>query len=899
MRQFWRRWGLWVSLLCLLESALNGQVVTYTMTNNYLGVSMPSDTANFTVFTTRGDPANPFDDNLALNDPVETFWVLRFHDLPSIVGGVQPVTVRLQGAGGGAGPVTFRLNLVGPTPGSNNTQFITRWLIFTTPLQVEPALFVDREITLLGDAVEIRLRLTGNDNATRLISVGFVLDPGFNPLANPTQLTRGVFFTPGHPFFGGETELVTDLPPFWVHTPDPGTTDLSLRGTIVPPEGPTPRRVVFAFAPNLGLAAFGYGFDYRPDPFTSIFSDNAVGLYWDPVTVGPGVSREFVVVFGLNRAFGDYRRPYSLMVQSVPSLSVELGDDPFTPEVETAFVSPNPFPVTASVYNAGSQPLSGVNLTLTLPRGFTLAPGEVPTKSVPTVASNGEQQVTWQVRVDPMQVWEDPNIVTGRAELVVTADAPVGGIRQVRVPVLVPALPVRALAAGLYMLGFPFDFTNPEPAAALGLMPAEFLLARYDPVRQRYLIYRQDAELNRLERGRGYWLRLLTPHQTPGNPLRLQGILPVNLNEPVTVPIRQGWNQLSNPFPVAVLLGGVQVVQGTSVVSIPFDYAVQLGLLRSTLFVWRSDPTLPPFGGEYEALPASHDLLLQPWQGFWLFSTVDGALVFSPPTFVGTLQTRLARQRGQGTRDGEAERSLALADGWQIRLKAESASGRDTITWLGVSRKASGSLDLLDIPKPPPVPGGLWVASVFSSGRSSIPLSMDFRPPAPRIVWDLELVNPAGGEVQLRVDGLSQVPRSVALWLTDPETQQQWSLRSTPSITLVTRPDQPKRLQVIALQTDQRPLRVQGLRAVRLRGRGAYIEFAVTQPSQVTVQVRTLTGRVVWEKTMTATTDSRRRIFWDGQGAAPAPLPSSVPYLIVVQAVSEEGRRAQAHTLLR
>lgn len=897
MTILWRRWGLWISLLCLLESVLQGQVVTYTVTNNYLGVSMPSDTDNFTVFTTRGDPTNPFDDNLALNDPIDTFWVLRFHDLPSLFGGVQPVTVRLQGAGGGAGLVTFGLNLVRPT---SDTQLYALWLVFAPPFQVrpdltrEPSLYVEREITLLGDAVEIRLRLTGNDNATRRISVGFVLDPGFNPRATPSLLTTGPFFVPGRPLITRETELVTDLPPFWVYTPAPDITELSLRGTIAPPEGPAPRRVVFALAPNLASALFGYGFDYRPDPFTEIFAlnaDSAVGVYWDPVTVGPGVSREFVVVFGLNRSFGDYRRPYSLTAQSVPSLSVELGDDPFTPEVETAFVSPNPFPVTASVYNAGSQPLSGVSLTLTLPTGFSFAPGEVPTKSVPTVAPNGEQQVTWQVRVDP-------NRVTGRAELVVTADAPVGGTRQVRVPVLVPALPFRAFPAGLYMLGFPFDFTNPEPAAALGLMPTEFLLARYDPVRQRYLIYRQDAELNRLERGRGYWLRLLTPHP-PDNPIRLQGTLPVNLNEPIIVPIRQGWNQLSNPFPTAVLLGGVQVVQGTSVVSIPFDQAVQQGLLRGTLFVWRSDPTLPPFGGEYEALPARHDLLLQPWQGFWLFSTIDGTLVFSPPTFVGTLQTRLARQGNREATDAERERSFALSEGWQIRLRAESASGRDTITWLGVSRQASRALDSLDIPKPPPVPGGLWVASLLPSGRSSIPLSMDFRPPTPRIVWDLELVNPAGGEVQLRVDGLSQVPRSVALWLTDPETQQQWSLRSTPSINLLTRPNQPKRLQVIALQTDQRPFRVQGLRVVRLRGRGAYIEFAVSQPSQVTVQVRTLTGRVVWEKKLPVTTESHRRIFWDGQSVTASPLPSFLPYLIVVQATNEDGERAQAHFLLR
>lgn len=865
-----------MSLLCWIGGELHGQV-TFRVTNNYLGASMPSDTAIVTVFTTKGDPANPLDDNLAIMDPQDTFWVLRFNDLPSS-------TVQLRGASGGSGLVTYNLNLAGQ---NGDTQLYTRWLVFAPPIQlrpdftVEPALVVEREVTLLGDAVEMRLRLKGNDNYVRRISVGFVLDPGFNPIANPSQVTTGPFFVPNHAIITKETEFVADLPPFWIYTPAPDISDLSLRGTIVPPEGPAPRRVVFALASNLASAAFGYGFDYRPDPFTEIFgfnADSAVGVYWDPVTVGPSVSREFVVVFGLNRSFGDYRRPYSLMVQSVPSLSVELGDDPFTPEVETAFVSPNPFPVTASVYNASSQPLSGVNLTLTLPTGFTFAPGEVPTKSVPTIAPNDERQVTWQVRVDP-------NLVTGRTELIVTATAPVGGTRQVRVPLLVPALPVRALSAGLHMVGFPFGFSNPEPATALGLLPGEFLLAHYDPLRQSYLIYRQDAELNRLERGKGYWLRLLS-----NRTITLQGTLPVNLDEPVTVPIQQGWNQLSNPFPVPILVGGVQVFQGNAVNPIPLEQAVQQGLIRGTLFVWRSDPGLPPFGGEYQALPVSYGVLLMPWQGFWLYSAVDGGLIFSPPAFVGPLQTRLAAQ---------VATSPVPPGGWQLNLWAESASGRDRTTWLGVRQQAAEGLDWLDMPKPPPVPGGLQVSSVVMSGRSSVPLSIDWRPPSGRVVWNLEIINPAGGEVRLRFEGLTQVPRSVALTLTDPETGQQWSLRSVPSVTIITQPRQPKRLQLIAVQTNQLPLRVQGLRVVRLRGRGAYIEFAVTQCSQVRVQVRTLTGRMVWETALVATPGSRQRVFWDGQSVAAQLLPNQVPCLIVVQAIGEDGRQTQAQVMVR
>jgi len=53
-------WRMVLMAVCLLAFWGNGQgQVIYTVTNTYLGVSMPSDTANFTVFTTQGDPANP------------------------------------------------------------------------------------------------------------------------------------------------------------------------------------------------------------------------------------------------------------------------------------------------------------------------------------------------------------------------------------------------------------------------------------------------------------------------------------------------------------------------------------------------------------------------------------------------------------------------------------------------------------------------------------------------------------------------------------------------------------------------------------------------------------------------------------------------------------------------
>jgi len=217
---------------------------------------------------------------------------------------------------------------------------------------------------------------------------------------------------------------------------------------------------------------------------------------------------------------------------------------------------------------------------------------------------------------------------------------------------------------------------------------------------------------------------------------------------------------------------------------------------------------------------------------------------------------------------------------------------------LGVGNGARNEFDRLDLPKVPAPPGSVQVSSVLSVGRSETPLSMDIRPPQSKTVWTLELLNPSGGEVKLQFDGLAQVPKSTTLLLIDPEANRQWSLRSTPSVTVSTQPNQPKRLQVVALQTDQLPLRVQGLKVTPLRGRGAHIQFAVTVPAQVQVQIRTLTGRVIWEAREQVESGRSCSLFWNGRSKSDEPLPSGV-YSVVVRAVTDDGRQTQAQTILR
>jgi len=866
------------SVVCCFWSGLGwGQV---SISNDYLQVSVNAQNGNMTILTTRGDPANPLDDNLAITDPEDSAVILRLYNVHNVPLIALPVDLDLR-AGGAVNGVLYALNTVARYPNMIRTQ----WLVYipdltgTLPPLNSPSLVVERDCVLVGDAAEIRVRVKSQENISREIGIGIVIDPGFNTPENATTDTPGPFAVSNSSTIINFEQVflkVARLPDFWIFIPT-GNAVGTIKGTVNAGEGPLPDKVLFALVPSLQREGAGFGFDYTPNPYNSLSAtiDSAVGLYWTRLALPARGKVEVVTHVGMNLGPADYRSPMSLRVSQPAPLELQIGDDLTTPEVETAFPTPNPFLIRAFVYNAFATPLSNVSVTLGLPEGLSFPPGESATKVLASVPSQGELSVDWSVRVNPGTV--------GVKELVVTAYSPQVGIRQVRVPIVIPYLPVLTLKAGYNLVGFPFQFTNPEPSVALGIPPEELQLAKYDTVLGDYLIYRRHLQFNRLELGVGYWLRVPTDMT-----LNLQNVNPLPIEETVTVPLRRGWNLLSNPFPFAVLLRGEGIQVGSDPVTFTFEEAVAKGWVRGALFTWRNDPTIPPWRGEY-VVHFGPDIRLEPFQGFWLYSQVDGNILFFAPAFRGAWQVRNA----------PVDKSVDLpALGWLLRVVAQSAAGRDGTTWVGVSADAQGGLDNHDLPKVPMPPQSLQVSAILRTGRSETPLSIDLRAPRKRLVWTLEILNPVGGEVQLQFDGIAKVPRSVQLTLYDSETNQHWSLRPASAVTVLTQPQQPKRLQLVALQTEQVPLRVQGLKAIPMRGRGAHIQFTVTMPAQVQVQIRTLTGRVIWETVEQAESGRTLTVFWNGRSRAGDALPAGT-YMVTVRAITEEGHISQAQTVIR
>ena len=114
--------------------------------------------------------------------------------------------------------------------------------------------------------------------------------------------------------------------------------------------------------------------------------------------------------------------------------------------------------------------------------------------------------------------------------------------------------------------------------------------------------------------GKGYWIRTYDDEVPIDASVEL-------LSSPLTVDIKEGWNQIGDPFSLPVCLREIQVVNGTQTAS--FIEASDLDWVSKYLFSYDST-----FGGYQMITPADGEL--EPWQGYWLRAYTDCSLVIPP-----------------------------------------------------------------------------------------------------------------------------------------------------------------------------------------------------------------------------------------------------------------------------
>jgi hypothetical protein len=156
-------------------------------------------------------------------------------------------------------------------------------------------------------------------------------------------------------------------------------------------------------------------------------------------------------------------------------------------------------------------------------------------------------------------------------------------------------------------------------------------------------------------------------------------------------------------------------------------------------------------------------------------------------------------------------------------------------------------------------------------------------------------------KVTLTFDGIGYAPKDLSLWLVDTVTGKRLYLRTQQAYRFVPQSgEQERRLKVIAEIGNERPLRVLGLKATPLRGRGMSIQFTLTKAAQTQVELLTLTGRWIAVVESGQNRGAKlHQIFWQGRGTGEVSLPSGMPCLVRLLATDEEGRQVQATTVVR
>ena len=360
---------------------------------------------------------------------------------------------------------------------------------------------------------------------------------------------------------------------------------------------------------------------------------------------------------------------------------------------------------------------------------------------------------------------------------------------------------------------------------------------------------------------------------------------PLAPDYPYSVTLQDGWNLIANPFPTPILWDLTQVRVGNQ--TYPLEQAIANGFILSPLIGYLPNQTNPFKFGSYYVL-AGTQVLMQPFEAYWVRVDTQGKtvrLILPPPINTGS-----------------SSRLPSVEKLWSVRLhvltgERSLAAGSELLEF-GVARDAKIGQDMGDVPMPP-IPADDLVRAFFVTEnwrrRSPEILAVDMRPLSERVVWDLmvETDNPNDQELTLTWSDLHKVPSSVRLWLVDTETNQVVSLRSTSAYRFRMNSHQ-RRLRLIA-ETSHSPLKLVGVRAMPMRGsKGAIIQGSLTAPANLTVTVRSLTGRIVKVLVKEQPMPSGRwQVLWDGRSQEGLSLPAGT-YICEVLAGDEMGQQVRS-----
>jgi len=393
-----------------------------------------------------------------------------------------------------------------------------------------------------------------------------------------------------------------------------------------------------------------------------------------------------------------------------------------------------------------------------------------------------------------------------------------------------------------------------------------------------------------LEPGKGYWIYVkgtasdsvtvdVSGYSTPSN-------------EPFTVRLSKGWNQIGTPRSSSVSWDSaiqVGVWDSAGYHTIPIEEAESTGVCRNV--VWWLDGKSFNFG----STSPDDSTEVSPWVGYYCYSYADSCELKFPPVEAGIAKP-LFSSLSPAPMAGDPY-------DWKFAISATSGLMTDRFNYFGVSPRASVGFDQLDVEKLNPFPPYVSLRFVEESWQGHPrEYARDIKTRADSIMtWNLEVesVGLPEGPITLRWEAADSSRVPLALFLEDLDDGNlidmlwQTSYSVTPNAN-----GQPRRLRILAFGTITAledspivPLRFRVDQNFPNPFSGAtVIRYAVPQRCRVEIRVFDVRGRLVKTLVDKEQAPSYYSVRWDGTNNSSRRVASGI-YFVRVQVGENEAAR--------
>jgi 3',5'-cyclic AMP phosphodiesterase CpdA len=237
------------------------------------------------------------------------------------------------------------------------------------------------------DTAEIKYVVTNKDTVSHEIGVRVMLDTmlGENDGA-PFRIPKAGGVTTEREF------LKNNMPMYWQAFDDLTSPSFQSQGTLVGGLATIPDRFITVGWSHINETAWecetipNQDFDYT----YSDYYDSAVGIYWFPIKLSPGQSKEFVTYYGLGGIDIDIQPPLVVGLSAPEKVIINKND-----------ISKK-FTLTAYLNNSSpgvTKTATGITTELILPKGLSLAEDEIAIQNIPDLRINEDMQTSYDINI--------------------------------------------------------------------------------------------------------------------------------------------------------------------------------------------------------------------------------------------------------------------------------------------------------------------------------------------------------------------------------------------------------------------------------------------------------------------------------------------------------------------